>query len=157
MLASCSADSGYPTSEPSARSSTRFDLQCGHHDRSYVSGFVIDEITVPIRSSIQTHLRRVAAAATTTTYQALANELGLKPPNTILQLTSALEALMREDAAESRPFIAALVVSKRPPYLPGRGFFQCAAELGRFSGNLDEAHAFHSQELESAQRYWARM
>jgi len=108
-----------------------------------------------MRSSVQAHLRRIAAHATTITYQALATEMKLSPPNTIHQLTTMLEELMREDAAADRPFIAALVVSKRPPYLPGRGFFQCAADLGRFSGAASDAHDFHAQELAHAHRYWS--
>jgi hypothetical protein len=111
--------------------------------------------TLPAPAAVRAHLQRVAAQAPTITYQALANELQLSPPNTILQVTTLLEELMRADAKAHRPFIAALVVSKRPPYLPGRGFFQLAAELGRFSGVDEEAHAFHAQELLRAQRYWS--
>lgn len=105
-------------------------------------------------AALRTHLRRVAAQKTTITYQALATELRLAPPNTIHQLTTLLEESMREDAQTNRPFIAALVVSKRPPYLPGRGFFQCAGELGRFSGIESEAPQFHARELAQAQQYW---
>lgn len=99
-------------------------------------------------AELRAHLRRVAAQATTVTYQGLATELQLEPPNTIHQLTNLLEESMREDAAANRPFIAALVVSKRPPYLPRPGFFLLAAELGRFTGNVDEAAEFHARELE---------
>jgi hypothetical protein len=106
-------------------------------------------------ASVRACLQRVAAQATTITYQSLAIELQLQPPNTIHQLTTVLEELMREDAAANRPFIAALVVSKRPPYLPGRGFFQCAAALGRFSGVDTQAPLFHARELSQAQHYWS--
>jgi hypothetical protein len=105
-------------------------------------------------AAVRTCLLRVAAGTATVTYQALAAELQLQPPNTIHQLTTLLEKLMHEDAAAKRPFIAALVVSKRPPYLPGRGFFQCAADLGRFNGSEPEAAAFHARELTQAQQYW---
>ena len=43
------------------------------------------------------------------TYKQVATELGLTPPRTIGQVTQALEQLMREDAAQQTPFIAALV------------------------------------------------
>lgn len=108
-----------------------------------------------LRNSVRAHLQRIAARAETITYQSLAAELQLQPPNTIHQLTTLLEALMHEDAAADRPFIAALVVSKRPPYLPGRGFFECAAQLGRFNGIDADAPAFHARELERARRYWS--
>lgn len=91
----------------------------------------------------------------TITYQSLATQMQLKPPNTIHQLTTVLEELMREDAQANRPFIAALVVSKRPPHLPGPGFFQLACDLGRFNGVAAEAASFHLHELAQARQYWA--
>jgi hypothetical protein len=100
-------------------------------------------------------LQRVAARSTTIAYQSLAAEMQLKPPNTIHQLTTVLEELMREDAQADRPFIAALVVSKRPPHLPLRGFFQHASDLGRFNGIDSEEASFHSHELAQAQQCWA--
>lgn len=106
-------------------------------------------------SSVRACLQRIAARSATITYQSLATELRLQPPNTIHQLTTVLERLMHEDAAANRPFIAALVVSKRPPCLPGRGFFQCAAALGRFTGIDSEAPLFHARELARAQQYWS--
>jgi hypothetical protein len=99
-------------------------------------------------AELRARLRRLAAQGTTITYQALATELKLEPPNTIHQLTTLLEDSMREDAQANRPFIAALVVSKRPPYLPRPGFFLLATELGRFSGNDGEAAEFHARELD---------
>ncbi len=104
--------------------------------------------------SVRTCLQAIAAQSSTITYQSLASLLQFQPPNTIHQLTTILEELMREDAAAGRPFIAALVVSKRPPYLPGRGFFECATALGRFNGIESEAPAFHAGELARAQQYW---
>ncbi|CAN0495422.1 unnamed protein product [Ectocarpus sp. 12 AP-2014] len=66
------------------------------------------------------------------TYQQVAVALALTPPRTIAQVTQALEQLMREDAAQQRPFIAALVVSRRGDGLPAEGFFELAVALGRF-------------------------
>ncbi|WP_110686067.1 hypothetical protein [Salinicola aestuarinus] len=66
------------------------------------------------------------------TYQQLAEALGLQPPRTIQRVAQALETLMREDAEQNRAFIAALVVSRRGEGLPAQGFFDLAAELGRF-------------------------
>jgi hypothetical protein len=105
--------------------------------------------------SVRAHLQRVAARSTTITYQALATEMQLEPPNTIHQLTTVLEETMREDAEANRPFVAALVVSKRLPHLPARGFFQRASDLGRFNGVDPGAASFHEQELARAQQYWS--
>lgn len=66
------------------------------------------------------------------TYQQVAAALGLTPPRTIAQVTQALEQLMREDAAQQKPFMAALVVSRRGDGLPAAGFFELAVALGRF-------------------------
>lgn len=83
------------------------------------------------------------------TYKAIADELGLEPPQTIHRVTRLLEALMAEDAAAGRPLLAAVCVSRRRP-VPARGFFITAAELGLFRGNPEgpEADAFHAAELE---------
>ena len=48
---------------------------------------------------VRTHLCRIVGHATPITYQALAKALGLAPPNTILQLTVAMECLIEDDAA----------------------------------------------------------
>ncbi len=111
--------------------------------------------TQTLAPAVRAHLQRIASQGVTITYQDLANAMQLQPPNTIHQLTNALEELMREDAQAARPFIAAMVVSKRPPYLPGRGFFQHAAELGRFTGSDAAAAEFHASELARARAYWA--
>lgn len=104
------------------------------------------------------HLIQVAAQGTTITYQALAEELAVRPPNRIHQVAMALEQLMREDAADDRPFIAALVVSKRGHGLPAPGFFDLARRLGRFQDTSSESakQAFHRAELDEALVHWAQ-
>ncbi|MBR9879938.1 MAG: hypothetical protein GYB17_10600 [Gammaproteobacteria bacterium] len=79
------------------------------------------------------------------TYQQAAEALGLTPPRTIRRVAEALEITMREDVAAERPLIAALVVSRQAPQLPGPGFFELAVALGR----LDEEPTSH---LEAYQR-----
>lgn len=102
------------------------------------------------------HLIQVAAQGTTITYQALAEELAVRPPNRIHQVAMALERLMHEDAAGDRPFIAALVISKQRQGLPAPGFFDLAQRLGRFDGEPSEAamRPYHQAELDAAIRYW---
>ncbi len=87
----------------------------------------------------------------------MAEALGLTPPNTIHQVTEALEHLMTEDAAADRPFIAAIVISKARGGLPAPGFFDCAARLGRFDGDAAglEAWAFHAVEFNAMVAFWA--
>ena len=69
----------------------------------------------------------MAAASLTITYGRLAKLLELSPPNTVHQVTVALERLMEEDAEVGQPFIAALVLSKTRSGLPAVGFFDCDA------------------------------
>ncbi len=106
---------------------------------------------------LREHLRTVAEQRLPVTYQEVAAALGLTPPNTIHQVTEALEHLMTEDAAADRPFIAAIVISKARGGLPAPGFFDCAARLGRFDGDAAglEAWAFHAVEFNAMVAFWA--
>ena len=109
-----------------------------------------------VAGQLRTCLQNIAAAGLTVTYGGLARLLELSPPNTINQITVALERLMEEDAQVGRPFIAALVLSKSRGGLPAMGFFDCARRLGRFAGDPDggEARSFHATELNAAQKFW---
>lgn len=79
------------------------------------------------------------------TYQQLAEALGLGPPRIIQRVALALEALMREDAEQGRPLIAALVISRRGE-LPRQGFFDLAVELGRFPADpVRHAEAYRAE------------
>ena len=71
-----------------------------------------------VAEQLRTCLQNMAAAGLTITYGGLARLLELSPPNTIHQITVALERLMEEDAQVGRPFIAALVLSKARRGLP---------------------------------------
>ena len=109
-----------------------------------------------IAPRLREHLRKVAEQRLPLTYQEVAKALGLTPPNTIHQVTEALEHLMTEDAATDRPFIAAIVISKTRGGLPAPGFFDCAARLGRFDGDVagTEAWAFHAAEFNATVAFW---
>ncbi|MGL4235934.1 hypothetical protein [Tabrizicola sp.] len=78
-------------------------------------------------ASLESRLAALAAAGETITYGDLARDLGLR----MAELTAQLETLMEEDAAQGRPFRAALLRQRLSPHqLPAPGFFQKAAELG---------------------------
>lgn len=110
----------------------------------------------PVAEQLRPCLQNMAAAGLTITYGGLARLLELSPPNTIHQITVALERLMEEDAEAGRPFIAALVLSKARSRLPAVGFFDCARRLGRFAGdpNGAETRSFHATELIAALKFW---
>lgn len=106
---------------------------------------------------IRMHLQQIALHAAPITYHMLARALGLVPPNTIHQVTEALERLMEEDAESGHPFIAALVISRIRNGLPAPGFFDCAKRLGRFDGNPKgpETGEFHRTALRAAVAFWS--
>lgn len=94
----------------------------------------------------------------TITYNQLALDLGLTPPQTIHRVTEALEILMAEDVAAGRPLLAALCISRLNHGLPARGFFAAAEMLGLFRGDPTgtEARAFYDQELQRALMFYSR-
>jgi hypothetical protein len=105
---------------------------------------------------LRAHLQVLATLRLPIIYREAAKGLLLTPPNTIHQLTEALEELMAEDAAADRPFIAAMVISKWRGGLPAPGFFDCAARLGRFAGDATgpDARVFHATELKAVLALW---
>lgn len=89
-------------------------------------------------------LADLAAAGQTTTYGALAADLGLTGPGRIARLTDALEALMQADTTAGRPLRATLVVSRSGNGLPARGFFDAAQALGH---DIGDPAVFHQTQL----------
>ena len=85
-------------------------------------------------AGLEVRLAQLAASGSTTSYGTLARDLGLTGPATIARLTAALEALMEDDAARNHPFRAALVSGRLNQNLPATGFFEKAAQLGRYNG-----------------------
>jgi hypothetical protein len=67
---------------------------------------------MPKHAGVRAFLEDVAKRHVPITYQALAKALQILPPHSIHRVIEALERLMEEDAAQDRPFIAALVISR---------------------------------------------
>lgn len=85
---------------------------------------------------LEARLAALAAAGQTVSYGDLARDLGLR----MADLTAALERLMEEDAAQGRPFRAALLHQRLSPGgLPAPGFFLKAQALGQ---GVDDPAAF---------------
>ena len=117
-------------------------------------------MTVTLDPDLVVSLREMLAAqppeAVPLTYQQAAQRLGLEPPHTIHRLALALEALMQEDAAAGRPFIAALVVSRSRQGLPAPGFFDTAIALGRLPPNPPDRAACYQAEFDAAVKHYCR-
>ena len=118
---------------------------------------VADNTPETLARRLRAHLQALATLRLSITYREAAKGLLLSPPNTIHQVTQALEQLMAEDAAADRPFIAAMVISKWRGGLPAPGFFDCAARLGRFAGDATgpDARVFHAAEFNAVLALWA--
>ena len=117
---------------------------------------VEDNTPETLARRLRSHLQTRATQRVPITYQQAAKGLLLSPPNTVHQVTEALEQMMAEDAAADRPFIAAMVISKIRGGLPAPGFFDCAARLGRFAGDATclDAWVFHAVEINAAFAFW---
>lgn len=76
--------------------------------------------------TLDDRLAALAAAGQTITYGALAREMGWR----MGELTAALEAGMRADHAQGRPYAAAVCEGRIGGGLPAKGFFDLLAELG---------------------------
>ncbi|WP_434612226.1 hypothetical protein [Tabrizicola sp. M-4] len=76
-------------------------------------------------NDLAARLAELAAQGKTTTYGALARDLGWR----VADLTAALERLMEEDAATGHPQRAALLEGRLSNGLPAQGFFLKLAEL----------------------------
>lgn len=88
-----------------------------------------------MREALAARLRAVAADGATVGYGTLARSLGVR----VAEVTAALEALMAEDAAAGRPFLAAVCAGKLSGGLPARGFFAKAASL---TGEVNDPASF---------------
>jgi hypothetical protein len=78
--------------------------------------------------ALKGRLMQLAALCQTITYGDLTRDLALPAP-AIATLTQMLEALMEEDAAAGRPFLAAVMAGRLGDGMPSLGFFEKAAEL----------------------------
>ncbi len=99
-------------------------------------------------------LLAAAQAGQPVTYLALADQLLPGESHRIHRITLLLEDLARADHAAGRPLLAVLAVGKAG--LPGRGFFQLLAGLGRYGGAEQgpEAARWHATALAQAIGYW---
>ena len=127
-------------------------VQCSKMQNLDLSESGTEETVEQSTRRIRTQLCSAAIQTLSITYQTLAKNLDLSPPNTINQLTVALECLIEGVAAAARPMIAAFVVSKARSGLPAPGIFDCARRFGRFyvDRSGQEAATFFVTELEAA-------
>lgn len=116
----------------------------------------IAETTDVLAKRVRDYLCQNIGREAPITYQARAKALALAPPNTIHQLTVALEYLIKEDATAGQPLIAALVISKARGGLPAQGFFDCARSVGCFDGDPSgpEIATFYAAEFDRAVEFW---
>ncbi len=107
---------------------------------------------------VRSALEALARGRRTITYKELVELAAVPEPHRIHRLTLWLEDLARADHEAGAPLLAALAVSRVSPGVPGRGFFQLMAALGRYSGPEDgvEAVRHHAHEIERVYAAWGR-
>lgn len=100
------------------------------------------------------YLDALAARGGTVSYGRAAADLGIAPPLSIQQLTTAMAEVMAADAARGAPLRAALLVGRLGGGLPAPGFFQIARDLGCYDGpdTGHEAQAFHARQCAALAR-----
>lgn len=103
---------------------------------------------------LKARLAQLAAQAQTITYGDLARELALPTP-AIQTLSGMLEALMEQDAAAGRPFLAAVLEGRLGDGLPSLGFFEKAAELDAVA--TSEPAAFVAEQRALLQRLYTKV
>jgi hypothetical protein len=69
----------------------------------------VRRLTMLAPAAARVFLQEAARCRRLVTYRHVASDLKAMPPDTIHQVTVALELQMKEDAAANRPLIAALV------------------------------------------------
>lgn len=108
--------------------------------------------TAELAEHIRAHLGSLSPRDVPVSYGSIARTLGLYRPGSIRRVTDALELMMHQDAAAGRPLLAARAVSRGSGDLPGRGFFDLAAELGRGPLPPESWADFHRREMEATFR-----
>lgn len=105
----------------------------------------------PLADDVRRYLEALEPGQAPVTYGRLARALGFYMPGSVRKITQALETTMREDADAGRHFVAALAVN-RGTGMPGKGFFDLAAQLGRpVEENKDALSEYlHAREKERA-------
>ena len=102
--------------------------------------------------ALRGRLVELAALGQTITYGDLAREMALPTP-AIQTLTILLEDLMEEDAAASRPFLAAVLEGRLGDGLPSLGFFEKAALLD--ANITSDPAAFVAEQRAALQEFYA--
>ena len=89
-----------------------------------------------LKDRLRQALMERATLGGSTTYKALADRVGIVPPQTIHRICEALEILMEEDVTAGRPMLTALCVSKTGAKMPAQGFFRRLGYSGSFLASL---------------------
>lgn len=111
-----------------------------------------------VPQALMDRLQAVARTGGTTTYSDVAPYAGIDigNPHFGSPLGLILDEVNRVEYRQGRPLLSAVVILK-DGNMPGRGFFECARELRRYSGKGDLEHlGFWVEELRRVHDYWSR-
>ena len=105
-----------------------------------------------LTEAIHKEIRATAQNKDTITYGELAEAVGLNTGRD-RRLHNALDAINRQEHAQCRPLLSAVVVLADKG-ISSDGFFPLAEELGRFDPSEQTRHDYWEWELEEVHRYW---
>jgi hypothetical protein len=105
-------------------------------------------------TTVYRKLIEVARNGKTTTYEAVADMLGLNvdDPEDRNEIGRILSEISCQENAEGRPMLSAVVIIPEVGY-PGKGFFLLARDMGAMSSSLDD-RSFFAVELKRVHQYW---
>ncbi|WP_320822627.1 hypothetical protein [Reinekea sp.] len=110
----------------------------------------------PDTNALRQLLIGCAQQRSTLDYKSLTAQLGFRPPNSIAQSTTLLEACQEDDALLELPQLVSVVIQKNGARCPRPGFFQKLTQLGLYQGQDSGAAAqmWHQNELERVFRHY---
>lgn len=111
--------------------------------------------TIEVPEVLLVELRTVAREKRTAPYKQIADSIGIDTSNWRFanQLGPLLDQVNRDEYANGRPLLSAVVVGKSTGY-PGIGFFKCVQEL--LGITVTDNLKYWKEELQRVQEYWSR-
>ena len=106
-----------------------------------------------VHQDVYAELKRIAQASDVTNYTSIGRmiDLDMGNPADRNRIAKVLDDINHYEHQRGRPMLSAVVVRK-DINMPGRGFFECARQLGKQWGSNDLV--FWAHELTKVHNYW---
>lgn len=107
----------------------------------------------PVKKEMVQVLQRLASQKSTICYSALSDELSVPIDPHGEEMRRMLGQVSEEEDACGRGMLSVIVVHKNGDLMPGDGFYECAAELGR---DVSDHERLWISEINRVFADWAR-